>query len=168
MIKKIATGLLAVAATTAIAMSLPAAASASTPSSTATSSSSGYDDWWGPYYSKYGLAKAQGFISVDWDEYGESNSTYFKGRLYDLDNRTYHEGGKCALVKFQVRYLDEDEYDWDQVYVKKYCGYPGYKNFYYEDDDVASIRVKVCQTDQYGYHSKKCGKWNYLYTYEAN
>lgn len=170
MIKKIATGMLAVAATTAIAMSLPASASAST--SSATSSSSGYEDWWGPYYSKYGLAKARGYINVEWDEYGETNSTYVKGRLYDLDDRTYHEGGKCALVKFQVAYLEDYndgyDYDYEHVYQKKYCGYPGYKTFYFEDDDVASVRVKVCQTDKYGYQSKKCGKWNYLYTYEVN
>ncbi|NRQ36094.1 hypothetical protein HII36_30300 [Nonomuraea sp. NN258] len=159
MIKKIATGALAVAATTALALSLPSAAQASAPAS------SGYDyqDGWSAF-AKYDLAKAEGWVGVDWDHHQESNTVTVKGRLYDLDNRTYSQGGKCAYVKFQA--ADED-YDWSTVYTKKYCGYPGFKKFYFEEEDVYSLRAKVCQIGPNGGHVKKCGHWTYLYTVES-
>lgn len=157
MIKKIAVGVLAAAATTALTLSVPAAANAST-------ADYDYSDYWGPVYSKYHLAKAQGWVGVEWDEEGESNSVYVKGRLYDLDNRSYDEGGKCAYVKFQASDFD---YDWSTVYTKKYCGYPGYKSFSFSEEDVYSLRVKVCQVSQYGSFASKCGSWRYLYTAES-
>ncbi|WP_084958769.1 hypothetical protein [Thermoactinospora rubra] len=164
MIKKIAVGLVAAAAASTLAASLPAAASAAT----AASPTYDYQDWWGPYFSKYHLAKAEGKIKVNWHEYGEENSVHVYGKLWDLDKRTYGEGGKCAYVKFQVTYLGEDEYDWDQVYAKKHCNYGTYKKFHFEEDDVAKVRVKVCQFDPYKHYVTKCGKWDYLYSYEPH
>ncbi|MFI6499794.1 hypothetical protein [Nonomuraea typhae] len=155
MMKKIATGVLAVAATTALALSLPAAASAS---------SYDYSDFWGPAYSKYNLAKAHGWVGVDWDHDQESNTVYVKGRLYDLDDRTYKQGGKCAYVKFQTSDFD---YDWSTVYAEKYCGYPGYKKISFSEEDVYSVRVKVCQIGPHSTHAVKCGPWKYLYTAES-
>jgi hypothetical protein len=155
MFKKIATGVLAVAATTAVALAVPAAAQAD---------SYDYSDGWGSVYSKHGLAKAQGWVGVNWDHHQESNEVTVKGRLYDLDNRSYDEGGKCAYVMFEASDFD---YDWSPVYSKKYCGYPGYKKFGFEEHDVYSLRAKVCQVPQYGGYPKKCGPWAYLYTAES-
>ncbi|MFI6483898.1 hypothetical protein ACIBH1_38645 [Nonomuraea sp. NPDC050663] len=159
MFKKIVIGLVAAAAATAMAASVPAAASATTVPSD-------YHSDWGYYYAKHYLAKAKGHISVDWYDH-HSNTTEVSGKLYDLDPRKYSQGGKCAYVKFQVNYLGDDHHEWEQVYSKKYCGYPGYKSFHFEEDDVRSVRVKVCQTDKHGNYFTKCSKWNYLYDYEA-
>ncbi|WP_327088811.1 hypothetical protein OIE66_42000 [Nonomuraea sp. NBC_01738] len=157
MFKKIATGLLAVAATSAIALTLPAAAQAGT-------SSYDYSSYWGDVYAKQHLAKARGWVGVDWDNHGQSNTVSVTGRLYDLDDRSYSHGGKCAYVKFQASDFD---YDWSTVYTKKYCGFPGYKKFAFTEDDVQSLRVKVCQVPKYGTHASKCGDWEYLYTAES-
>ncbi|WP_214318459.1 hypothetical protein [Nonomuraea sediminis] len=158
MFKKIATGFLAVAATSALALSLPSAAFASPASHT----DDDYSDYWGPDYAKYHLAKAQGYVSVNYDD-DESNSAYVSGRLWDLDNRTYDEGGKCAYVKFMAEDFD---YDWSTVYTKKYCGYPGYKKFSFSTDDVYTLRVKVCQVTPNGAYVSKCGPWDEIYSAE--
>ncbi|MEU7003311.1 hypothetical protein [Nonomuraea sp. NPDC046570] len=158
MIKKLATGFLAVAATGALALSLPAAAQAATAASSAPTSSADYASYWSAT-GKYGLAKAQGWIGVE-GEYDHDNTVHVKGRLYDLDNRSYKQGGQCAYVKFQA---GDDEYDWNTVYVKKYCGYPGYKAFHFSEDDVYAMRVKVCQWNPFDHYTTKCGKWTYLY-----
>ncbi|MEV0386388.1 hypothetical protein [Nonomuraea sp. NPDC050643] len=158
MFKKIATGFLAVAATTALALALPTAAGATSPD---------YDDYsdsWGPVFSQHHLAKAQGWVGVNWDHDGESNEVTVRGRLYDLDNRTYRQGGKCAFVKFQASDFD---HDWSPVYAKKYCGYPGYKQFFFQEHDVFSLRAKVCQIGPHSSYPTKCGHWEYLYTAES-
>ncbi|GAA3696639.1 hypothetical protein GCM10022224_072980 [Nonomuraea antimicrobica] len=159
MFKKIATGLVAAAAATAVALSLPSAASA-----TASSDSDDYSEYWGPVYAKQYLAKAQGWVGVNWDHDGESNEVTVNGRLYDRDNRTYKQGGKCAYVKFEASDFD---HDWSPVYSKKYCGYPGYQKFSFQEHDVFSLRVKVCQIGQYSKYPTKCGPWEYLYTAES-
>src|SRR5690349_7397757 len=120
MMKKIATGILAIAATSAVGLSLPSAASATT------GACDDCADYWGPVYAKQHLAKSQGHVSVEWDE-EDSNEVHVTGRLYDLDNRDYDEGGKCAYVKFQA---EDSDGDWSTVYAKKYCGFPGYKKFH--------------------------------------
>ncbi|MER7504740.1 hypothetical protein AB0L05_13995 [Nonomuraea pusilla] len=158
MIKKIATGLLAVAATTALALSLPTAASATTSDFPDDSS-----EFWGPVFSKYHLAKAQGRVDVEWDD-DESNTARVTGRLYDLDDRDYDEGGKCAYVKFEASDFEDD---WSTVYTKKYCGSPGYKKFFFQEHDVFALRAKVCQVSPSGGFPTKCGRWDYLYTAES-
>lgn len=171
MMKRIATGALAVAATTAMALSLPSAAgatttTATTTATTTTATSSGYDfaDSWGPVHARHGLAKAQGWIGVEWDDEQESNTVHVKGRLYDLDNRTYAKGGKCAYVKFQASDFD---HHWSTVYTRKYCGFPGYRKFHFETDEVFSLRAKVCQVSPHGSYTTKCGQWSHLYTAET-
>jgi hypothetical protein len=152
MMKKLATGLAAVAATSALALALPSAASASTADS----------DSWGPVYSQHYQAKASGWVSVDWDDDDhESNTITVKGKLWDLDHRSYDEGGKCAYVKFQTSDFDDN---WSTVYTKKYCGYPAFKRFSFDSDDVSSLRVKVCQIDLHGSYPRNCGSWSDLYT----
>ncbi|MEU7855773.1 hypothetical protein [Nonomuraea sp. NPDC049141] len=156
MMKKLATGLAAVAATSALALALPTAASAST--------TDDYSESWGPVYSQHYQAKASGWIGVEWDDDEESNTVTVKGKLWDLDNRSYDEGGKCAYVKFQASDFDED---WSTVYSKKYCGYPAFKRFSFDTDDASSIRVKVCQIGLHSSSPKNCGSWEYLYTNES-
>ncbi|MGI5267877.1 hypothetical protein ACQEUU_01845 [Nonomuraea sp. CA-218870] len=159
MFKKIATGLLAVAATGALALAAPAAASAAT-----TTGGFDYSDSWGPVYAKHHLAKATGWIGVEWDEHQESNTAHVRGRLYDLDRRTYGQGGKCAYVKVQAA---DFHHDWDEVYARKFCGYPGAKKFAFEVDDVSAVRVKVCQIPPNRHWVTKCGHWEYLYAAES-
>src|SRR5690606_41154671 len=93
MFKKIATGMLAFAAAGAVAVSMPAAAVAG---------SYDYSEHWGSVHSKNHLAKAKGWVGVEWDEDQTSNTVHVRGKLYDLDKRTYKQGGKCAYVKFQT------------------------------------------------------------------
>ncbi|WP_043615359.1 hypothetical protein [Nonomuraea candida] len=155
MFKKIATGALAVAATTALALSIPGAAQAA---------SYDYFDGWGPVHSRHYLAKADGRVRVGWDRHGESNEVSVRGRLYDLDDRSYTQGGKCAYVQFQAADFD---HDWSPVYARRYCGYPGFKRFGFEEHDVQSLRVKVCQVPPHGGYPTKCGPWEYLYTAES-
>jgi hypothetical protein len=160
MIKKIATGILAIAATSAVALSL-----SSLPAS-ATTTDHSYDDYseyWGPVYAWHHLAKAQGHVTVNWDE-DDSNEVEVSGRLYDLDNRSYDEGGKCSYVKFQT---SDSEGDWSTSYTRKYCGYPDYKRFSFSDDDVYSVRVKVCQIGLHSSYAKNCGHWDYIYSAES-
>ncbi|MEV4565243.1 hypothetical protein AB0K12_15890 [Nonomuraea sp. NPDC049419] len=157
MFKKIATGLLAAAATTALALSLPTAAQASSFDHHRDSS-----DGWGPVHAKFGLAKAEGWIGVDWNRRGTHNEISVAGRLYDRDNRTYRRGGKCAFVTFQAR---EFRSGWDTVYTDKYCGYPGFERFRFEVEDVSAVRVKVCQAGpQHNAWPTNCGRWDYIYS----
>ena len=150
MMKKLATGLAAVAATSALALALPTAASAST--------TDDYSDSWGPVYSQHYQAKAAGWIGVEWDDDQESNTVTVKGKLWNLDHH-----GKCAYVKFQASDFDDD---WSTVYHKTYCG-SGYKRIYFPTDDASSIRVKVCQIGYHSSYPKNCGDWEYLYTNES-
>jgi hypothetical protein len=155
MFKKIATGMLAFAAAGAVAVSMPAAAVAG---------SYDYSEHWGSVHSKNHLAKAKGWVGVEWDEDQTSNTVHVRGKLYDLDKRTYKQGGKCAYVKFQTASFD---HVWDDVHARKYCGFPGYKKFDFQTDEVSSLRVKVCQIHPHKHWVSKCGDWEYLYTIES-
>jgi hypothetical protein len=153
MMKKLATGLAAVAATSALALALPTAASAST-------ADYDYSDSWGPVYSQNYQAKAAGWIGVESDDDHESNTVSVKGKLWNLD----HHGNKCAYVKFQASDFDDD---WSTVYTRTYCG-SGYKRISFSTDDASSIRVKVCQIGYHSSYPKKCGPWEDLYTSESD
>lgn len=158
MFKKIATGVLAVAATSALALSLPSAANAST---------AHHDDdsySWGSVYSRNHQAKAFGRVDVDWDRHHESNEVTVRGRLYDLDSRSARQGGKCAYVMVAFRDLDHGS---SRVYSKKYCGYPGSTTFFSRSDDVESVRVKVCQIGQHSNFPTRCGRWQSIYSSES-
>ncbi|WP_219461520.1 hypothetical protein [Nonomuraea rhizosphaerae] len=154
MIKQIATGLAAVAATSALAIAVPTAANASTA------------DWdsWGPVYSQNYKAKAEGRVEVRWDHDEESNTVSVRGRLWDLDHRTAEERGKCAYVKFQAADFDDD---WSTVWTQKYCGYPDYAPIRFRTHDVSSLRVKVCQIHEHGGFVRRCGHWEEIYTADA-
>ncbi|MGW0483222.1 hypothetical protein [Nonomuraea sp. NPDC003214] len=156
MFKKIAIALLAAAATGTLALTAPAAAASPGP----------YDqsDQWGPVHARHHLAKAKGWVGVEWDEHQESNTVHVKGRLYDLDSRGYGQGGRCAYVRFQAAGFD---HEWDEVYSRKHCGYPGSKKFGFSVDDVSALRVKVCQVHPYKHWVSKCGHWDHLYAAES-
>ncbi|NUR82487.1 MAG: hypothetical protein HOY71_00205, partial [Nonomuraea sp.] len=151
-------GLAAAAATSALALSLPTAAFASPTSHDVDN----YSDYWGSDYAKYHLAKSSGWISVDYDD-DESNTVYVSGKLWDKDNRSYDEGGKCAYVRFQTEDFDGD---WHWAYAKKYCGYPGYKKYSFYTHDAATVRVQVCQIGAYNNYVNKCGYWDEIYNSE--
>jgi hypothetical protein len=152
MYKKIATGLIAVAATTAVALSLPSAASAA---------SYDYSESFGPVYAQRFQAKAEGRMFVDWDRRGRSNEVAVTGRLQDLDRRSYEEGGKCAYVTFQA---SDFRRHWNTVYTDRYCGFPGSKRISFREDDVRTLRVRVCQVRPQGGFPTNCGSWEYLST----
>lgn len=120
------------AATTVAALGLPALATAAnaapaSASSAATASAPhhhdwDYDGWWGTYWSSNHLAKAKGYVDVNYD-HEESNRVHITGKLYDNDHRTYRQGGKCAYIKFRVSYWDDGEDNWSSSYKSyKYCG----------------------------------------------
>ncbi len=152
------------AATAAIAVGIPALSTAANASTAGkASASSDYDGYWGSYWSSNHLAKAKGFIDVNYDD-DESNSVHITGKLWDLDHRTYNEGGKCAYVKFRVQYWNDDEDDWaSTIKSYKYCGAGGYKAFNFWRYDVAQVQVKVCQIGLYSSNPTKCGYWYDLY-----
>ncbi|GAB2963032.1 hypothetical protein ACFMQL_12385 [Nonomuraea fastidiosa] len=154
MFKKIATGLLAAAATTTLALSLPTAAQASSfgPRDSVESFST---------YSSNRLAKAEGTIRVNWDG-RRDNTAVVRGRLYDRDARSYRRGGKCAWVTFQAR---EFRGGWDTVYTDKYCGYPNSKLIRFRVFDVSGVRVKVCQAGpERRAWPTRCGNWDYIFS----
>ncbi|MET8335803.1 hypothetical protein [Streptosporangium canum] len=170
--KRLTTALLATAVTAgALALALPASANAATQATTAatatTAGTSGYDydDYWGPYLSSNHRAKATGWIGVEWDRHQRSNEVHVRGKLYDLDHRTYRQGGKCGYVKFQVNRFGDDGWSGSKAY--KYCGAGGAKQFHFAEEDVRSVRVKVCQIDLRGSYPTRCGGWEYLYTIES-
>ncbi|GAA3417823.1 hypothetical protein [Streptosporangium vulgare] len=173
MIKRIATGLLATAALGAIALAAPATALAATTAATAapaaTTAGTGYDysENWGPYFSSNHRAKSHGWIGVEWDGQQKWNRVDVKGKLYDLDHRTYKQGGKCAYVKFAVHHFGDGGNQWYDGKSYTYCGAGGAKHFAFSKHKVDSVRVKVCQIGQHSSYPTRCGDWEYLYTAES-
>ncbi|SNS18536.1 hypothetical protein SAMN05216276_1005162 [Streptosporangium subroseum] len=176
MMKKMATGLLALAATGALAFATPATASAATSATataaTATTAAAGssdydYSDYWGSYFSSNHKAKARGWIGVEWDKHQKWNSVRVKGSLYDLDHRTYKQGGKCAYVKFAVHHFGDHDGQWYDGKSYTYCGAGGAKQFQFSKNRVDSVRVKVCQIPLHSSSPTRCGDWEYLYTAES-
>lgn len=167
------------AATTVAALGLPALATAAnaapaSASSAATASAPhhhnwDYDGWWGTYWSSNHLAKAKGYVDVNYD-HKKSNRVHITGKLYDNDHRTYSKGGKCAYIKFRVSYWDDGEDDWSSSYKSyKYCGAGGYKQINFWRYDVAQVQAKVCQIGLYSNAPVKCGYWRDIYNaYEGH
>ena len=150
MFKKIAIGLLAVAATSAVALSIPTAANASA-----------FDEEsWGSVSSQNGRATASGRVDVEWGDEEGSNNVSVRGRLYDRDHRTEDQGGKCAYVRFRSTDFDGDS---SNVYKRKYCGYPQYKKFSFSTDDITSLRVQVCQIGPHSSQPTRCGDWETIF-----
>ncbi|MGJ6962989.1 hypothetical protein ACSDR0_13865 [Streptosporangium sp. G11] len=174
MIKRLATGLLATAALGAIALAVPATAHAATTAApaaatTAATGSSGYDysENWGHYFSSNHKARSRGWIGVEWDDQQKWNRVDVKGKLYDLDHRTYKQGGKCAYVKFAVHHFGDGSNEWYDGKSYKYCGAGGAKQFAFSKHKVDSVRVKVCQIGLHSSYPTRCGDWEYLYTAES-
>ncbi|GAA2886640.1 hypothetical protein GCM10010517_50410 [Streptosporangium fragile] len=170
MIKRLTAGLLAAAAVGAVALATPAsAAAAATTGSAATTASPGYDysENWGTYYSRNYKAKSRGWIGVEWDQHQKWNRVDVKGKLYDLDHRTYAQGGKCAYVKFAVHHFGDHPGNWYDGKSYRYCGAGGAKHFTFSKHKVDNVRVKVCQIGLHSSHPTKCGDWEYLYSTES-
>ncbi|MEU7888880.1 hypothetical protein [Microbispora bryophytorum] len=159
------------AATAVAALGLPALATAASaaPASAASAASAphhddwDYDGWWGTYWSSNHLAKAKGYVDVNYD-HEESNRVHVTGKLYDNDHRTYSHGGKCAYIKFRVSSWDDDEDDWaSSVKSYKYCGAGGYKQINFWRYDVAQVQAKVCQIGLHSNYPVNCGSWRDVY-----
>ena len=149
------------AATASIAVAVPAlstAASASTLSSAPHHASSDYNRSWGTYSSSNGLARANGFIAVDYSR-RDDNKTRVTGRLYDLDRRTSRQGGKCAYIQFRF----QDFHGRWSTNSYKNCGTRGYKPISLTRYDVEEAQVRVCQAGLYNNVLTRCGSWRELY-----
>ncbi|WP_067134139.1 hypothetical protein [Microtetraspora malaysiensis] len=161
--------LLALAAVgTTVALGIPAVATAASATTTTTAAAaagaataSAGNPYWGPYWSKNRLAKANGYIDVYWDD-DTSNSVRITGKLWDLDNRNEHQGGKCAYVKFRFQDLDDADDVSPSFKSYKYCGAGGSKSFSVQRHDLRSVQVQVCQIGLYGRYPTKCGFWYWL------
>ena len=151
-------GLAAVTAT--LALGIPALSTAASASTAQAASASG-NPYWGPYWSANRLAKANGYIDVYWDG-DTSNSVRIKGTVWDLDDRTQHQGGKCAYVRF--RFQDLDDADDSSPTFKSYthCGSGGHKDFNVARHDLATVQVQVCQIGLGSRHPSQCGYWYWL------
>ena len=158
------------AATAVAALGLPALATAAnaTPASASASASHhhhdwDYDGWWGTYWSSNHLARAKGYIDVNYRG-EESNRVHVTGKLWDDDHHTYGQGGKCAYIQFRVSSWDDEEDDWSSNFKSyKYCGAGGYKKIDFWRYDVAQVQAKVCQIGLYSNQPTKCGYWRDLY-----
>ncbi len=142
------------AATAVLAVGVPAlTSSASAATATASSASSGYDDYWGPYYSKYyddSRAKASGHAWSD-----GSGRIHVQGRLYDK----YSPQWLCGYVQVKFENEDGDE----SYYWAKQCGSNGYRSFHFWEQDTDNVQVRVCYWDNSQAKRKYCGKWDYVY-----
>ncbi|GAA0435023.1 hypothetical protein Acor_32370 [Acrocarpospora corrugata] len=155
-------GLTAVTAILTVGVSGVAATTANaSPAKTQTVADSphdwGYEEDWGSYYSHGGKAKAKGWIDVDYSKH-EDNKVRVSGSLYDLD----HRGSKCAFVKFRTNDWDGHEFDWDNFWSYKECGWK--KSFKFTKYDVSQIQVQVCQINKHGGAPYKCKGWNTIYS----
>ncbi|MBE3010525.1 hypothetical protein IL992_15170 [Microbispora sp. NEAU-D428] len=164
--RTITLGLAAAAAVAALGLPALATAANAAPASAASASHHDdwdYDGWWGTYWSSNHLAKAKGYVDVNYDD-EESNRVHITGKLWDNDNRTYSEGGKCAYIKFRVSSWDDGEDDWSSSFKSyKYCGAGGYKQINFWRYDVAQVQARVCQIGQYSSFPVKCGSWHDIY-----
>ncbi|WP_283139217.1 hypothetical protein [Rhizohabitans arisaemae] len=158
--------LLGIAATTATAAALlvgvPATANAATttgPAFTATT------DHWGPYYSTNYKAYAKGTVDAVFDEEEDFRANvHITGKVVDRDPRTKRQGGKCALVRFQVhKVYDEHDSAWVPSRTYRQCGYPKARHFAFGVSNVDAVRVQVCQVKPYTNHLKNCSGWKYIW-----
>ncbi|WP_327048636.1 hypothetical protein OG320_12550 [Microbispora sp. NBC_01189] len=165
--RSITLGLAAATAVTALGLPALTTAASAAPASAAASASHhddwDYSEWWGTYWSSNHLAKAKGHIDVNYDD-EESNRVHLTGKLYDLDNRTYRHGGKCAYIRFRVQDWEDSEDDWSSSFKSyKYCGAGGYKQINFWRYDVAQVQAQVCQIGLNSRFPVKCGRWQELY-----
>ncbi|MBX6386773.1 MAG: hypothetical protein IRZ07_27985, partial [Microbispora sp.] len=117
-----------------------------------------YDGWWGTYYSSNHLAKARGYVDVNYRGL-KWNSVHVTGKLYDQDHRTYRRGGKCAFVQFRVTSWSHAQ----NYKTYKYCGAGGYKKIDFWSYNAARVQAKVCQIGLYSHFPVSCGYWHDVY-----
>ncbi|MEV6979795.1 hypothetical protein AB0M95_00775 [Sphaerisporangium sp. NPDC051017] len=142
------------AATTVLAVGVPAlATSANAATTTKTVATLDFDDSWGYYYSKYyngSRAKARGDV---WED--DDARIHVSGKLYDKNSPNW----LCGYVEVKFENTDGD----DSTSWAKKCGSSGYRSFHFYADDVDTAQVRVCYFDNF--HNKKvyCGRWDYVY-----
>jgi hypothetical protein len=146
------------AASAVIAIGLPAAVASSANAATATktasaSSSYDYNEYWGPYYSKWYhdyRAKARGSAYEDGD-----GQIHVSGKLWDKGSPKW----LCGYIEVKFENSDGDE----KYFTDYKCGSNGYKGFDYYWDDVDTASVRVSYWDYYHHKRVYAGKWNYVY-----
>lgn len=147
-----------------VALGVPAVAS---PAAAATAGTSPAVEWrtLGEHYSANAKAKFEGDMTIRWSADGERNRVRVRGRLADLDYRTFEQGGKCALVKFDIRYLGEPDYAWIIGPRYRWCGADKAPRFFsFKDRQVDAVRVQVCQIDKYSGRVEACGLVKRVYS----
>mgnify|MGYP006976766085 CR=1 FL=1 len=148
-----------------VALGVPAlAAPAAASSASGTAASTAQFRHWGPYFSANGKAKAQGTVFVKWSPHRKGNVVQVKGRLTDRDFRTLEQGGKCALVRFQLHYKGEPKFAWIIGPSYRWCGADkAPRSFSFTDRDVDGIRAQVCQVPKFGGAAISCGTYKPVY-----
>ncbi|MEU8266088.1 hypothetical protein AB0B89_02890 [Sphaerisporangium sp. NPDC049002] len=142
------------AASTVLAVGVPAFASSASASTQGTARKVLLeDDFWGYNYSKYfhgSPAKAKGHVYEEND-----GSFHVEGKLYDKNSPNW----LCGYVQVKFENEDGDE----STYWAKKCGSSGYRYFHFYEDDVDNIQVRVCYYDNNHGTKKYCGRWDYIY-----
>ncbi|GGK84953.1 hypothetical protein GCM10010126_50260 [Planomonospora parontospora] len=166
--KRLTTGLLAVAATAgAFAFTVPTAAQAAAPAAAPAAAAADRADSWGPYYSSNRRAYARGTV-----DYEGGSGAYLvsggglrvRGYLYDRDYRTGGQGGMCAYA--QIQGYRSGGYGgssgWDRGRTYRHCGTNNYRTIDYDNDYASQARIRVCQVRQYGGRPTYCSSWRYF------
>lgn len=112
---------------------------------------------WGPYFSANGKARATGTIQRYWTS-DHTDVLRVRGRLWDLDYRTLWQGGKCAYVQFQVKYLGEPPV-WKQAAAYKLCDAGKYREIDFTRYGVLKLRIRVSQIGLYDNKVVDRGVW---------
>ncbi|GAA2859702.1 hypothetical protein GCM10010517_18200 [Streptosporangium fragile] len=142
---------IALAATTGLALTAAPPALAAAP----VSASRDYDDTF-EQESANGLATVEGEYAVEGDD-EEDNSFVLEGDLYDGDDRTLRQGGRCAYFEVQVASAEHGQ--WRRAKRVKLCSYDETKHFRVAAYDVAAVRVKTCQVSYRGWTTSRCSRW---------
>ncbi|MBG0818031.1 hypothetical protein [Planomonospora sp. ID82291] len=167
--KRLTTGLLAVAATAGtLAFTVPTAVQASAPAAAPAASAADRADSWGPYYSSNRRAYARG--TVDYEGGGaylvSGGGIRVRGYLYDRDYRTGGQGGMCAYAQIQGYRSSGYGYGgstgWERGRTYRHCGTNNYRTMDYSSEYATQARIRICQVRQYGGRPTYCGAWRYF------
>ncbi len=146
-----------------VALGVPALATSAS-ASTAGSSTTTEFRHYGEYYSANYKAKVKGSVFVKWNPYHKTNKVNVKGHLYDLDYRTFNQGGKCAFVTFKVHHLGDPGFKWKHGATYRWCGAdkaPRYFDFW--KFQVDGVKAQVCQIGKFSDYPTRCSGFKPVY-----
>jgi hypothetical protein len=151
-------GILAGAAVIGVGIPMASTAASATSATTALASSSLRDSpnptyYYYSYSSTNNLATASGTYSyIPGSRYGVRVGV----NLYDLDSRTYKEGGECAYVRFDIHHAGDEAFRYHDSIRHKFCGYGHADSFHFSRHNTDGIRITVCQIGRRSYHPDYC------------